>query len=146
MNALLVFMLSLFASVQLMAGEGWMTDIDEAVKKAKELDKAVMVEFTGSDWCPPCKMMEKEVFSKPEFVEQASKKYVLVKIDIPNSNPELKAQNSKVMKKYKVKGVPTVILFDQEGEEFNRFTASQFKTVETFLENLEHQLKRKDMF
>lgn len=146
MNLLLVLVLGLFSSLGLMAGEGWMTNIDEAVKKAKDENKSVMVEFTGSDWCPPCKMMEKEVFSKEEFVTEASKQYILVKIDIPNSDPELKAKNTKVMQQYKVQGVPTVLLLDAEGGEFSRFPASQFKTVETFLENLEHQLKRKDMF
>lgn len=145
-NLLLVLLVGMLTNLSLVAGEGWMTNIEEAVKKAKETDKSVMVEFTGSDWCPPCMMMDKEVFSKQEFLTEAAKKFVLVKIDIPNSDPELKEKNSKVMEKYKVQGVPTVLLLDAEGEEFNRFTASQFRTVETFLDNLEHQLKRKDMF
>lgn len=127
------------------AGSGWMTDIDAALAKAKTEKKAVMVEFTGSDWCPPCIMMHKKVFSKKAFTDAASKKFILVKIDIPNKDPELKKKNSLVLKKYKVRGVPTVVLFGDDGKEFNRFSASQFPSVETFLAQLDGALEKKDM-
>ena len=35
-----------------------------ALAKAKAEKKNVLVEFTGSDWCPPCIAMRKNVFSK----------------------------------------------------------------------------------
>ena len=136
-----------FAGITMVASaeDGWMTDIDAALVKAKEAKKSVMVEFTGSDWCPPCIMMGKEVFSKKEFVDKASKKFILVKIDIPNKDPELKAKNSKVLEKYKVQGVPTVILFNPEGKEFERFTASKYRTVESFTAQLDEALAKQDM-
>ena len=127
------------------AGQGWMTDIDAALAKGKTEKKAVMVEFTGSDWCPPCIMMHKKVFSKKAFTEAASKKYILVVIDIPNKDPDLKKKNSLVLEKYKVSGVPTVILFDDDGKEFSRFSASQFPSVDTFLTQIDSALEKKDM-
>lgn len=127
------------------AGKGWETNIETAVAKAKKENKSVMVEFTGSDWCPPCIMMNKKVFSQAEFVTKASEKYVLVVIDIPKKDPELKKQNQKVMAKYSVRGVPTVILMDGEGKEFNRFTASQYPAVDKFLAHLDSALEKKDM-
>ncbi len=128
-----------------LAGKGWETNIEKAVAKAKKENKAVMVEFTGSDWCPPCIMMQKKVFSKPEFVKKASEKYVLVVIDIPNKDPQLKKKNEKVMTKYNVSGVPTVILMDDKGKEFTRFTASKYPTVDQFLAHLDSALEKKDM-
>ncbi|BDS06956.1 hypothetical protein NT6N_19960 [Oceaniferula spumae] len=128
-----------------LADKGWMTDVDSAVAKAKKENKSVMVEFTGSDWCPPCIMMHKKVFSKSEFVKQASKNFILVKIDIPNKDPELKKKNSAVLQKYGVRGVPTVILFDKEGKEFTRFSASQFPDVDKFIAHLNESLEKKDM-
>jgi len=122
----------------------WLADIEEGVAKAKEENKAVLVQFTGSDWCPPCIMMHKEVFSKEEFLEQAAEKYVLVMIDIPNADPELKAKNQPVLEEWKVRGVPTIVLLDGEGKEFDRFTASQYRTVETFLEHINGALGKKD--
>ena len=127
------------------AAEGWLTDVDAGVAKAKETKKAVMVEFTGSDWCPPCKMMAKEVFGKDEFVKKASEKYVLVKIDIPKADPELSKKNRPVMQKYNVRSVPTVVLLDGEGKEFDRFGASKYRTVESFIEQLDKSLEKKAM-
>lgn len=128
-----------------MAESGWMTDVDAALAKAKTSKKPVLVEFTGSDWCPPCMMMHKKVFSQKEFMTKASAKFILVKIDIPRADKELYAKNQKVLKKYQVKGVPTVILFDANGKEFDRFTASRYSTVSKFLAHLDEALQKKDM-
>jgi len=138
--------LSVFCVV--LGDDTWMTDLEAAKKRAKDEGKPLMVEFTGSDWCPPCIMMEKEVFSKETFLKEAQKTYILVKLDTPKAEDkaEMKKANRELMKKYEVKGVPSVLLFDQEGKEFHRFVATQFRTVESFLENLDRQLLRKDMF
>ena len=37
----------------------WQDDYDKAVKKAKKQDKPILLFFTGSDWCGPCKMLVK---------------------------------------------------------------------------------------
>lgn len=123
----------------------WMDDLDAALARAATEKKPVMAEFTGSDWCPPCMMMAEKVFSKPEFAEAASKDFILVKVDIPNGNPEVKAKNQPYMKKHKVRGVPTIILFNHDGTEFSRFTASAYPSVEAFLEQLKKELEKKDM-
>jgi len=52
---------SLILATAATAGASWMTDIDSALAKAKKEKKNVLVEFTGSDWCPPCIMMDKKV-------------------------------------------------------------------------------------
>ncbi|NWK56404.1 DUF953 domain-containing protein [Verrucomicrobiaceae bacterium N1E253] len=139
-----VAMIAISASA-VAGGKDWMTNVDDALAKAKTDKKPVMVEFTGSDWCPPCIMMDKKVFSKKSFVSKASEKFILVKIDIPRADKELSKKNQKVLKKYKVQGVPTVVLFDEEGKEFNRFTASQYPDVSKFLAHLDQALEKKDM-
>ena len=131
-----------FASAGL---DGWMEHLDKALEKAKKENKPVLVEFTGSDWCPPCKMMRKNVFSKKEFVEAASKKWILVELDLPKGNKEVADRNRPLAEKFKITGVPTVILLDKNGKEFNRFIASQFPSVQAFLKNLDKQLERKDL-
>ena len=127
------------------AGEGWMTDLDEAFDKAKKEKKPLLVEFTGSDWCPPCMMMQKEVFGKKEFVEKASKDFILVELDFPKGDPELKKKNQPYATEYEVTGFPTVILFDHEQKEFGRFIASKHPTVEKFLAHLKKALAWKDL-
>jgi len=124
---------------------GWSTNIDAALETAKKENKNVMVEFTGSDWCPPCIAMQKNVFSKKEFVEAATKNYVLVKIDLPKGDKELAEKNQPLVKKYKIEGFPTVVLLDGKGKEFSRFFASQFPTVEKFLDKLNKARENKEL-
>jgi thiol:disulfide interchange protein len=126
--------------------EGWSTDLDKAFEKAKAENKSVLVEFTGSDWCPPCIAMRKNVFSKKEFVEAASKNFILVELDFPQGDPEVKEKNQPFAEKYKIEGFPTVILFNSEGKEFTRFFASDFPKTEDFLKHLDEALERKDLY
>lgn len=125
--------------------EGWTTDLDKAFEKAKAEKKSVLVEFTGSDWCPPCIAMRKNVFSKKEFVDAASKKYILVELDFPNGDKAVKEKNEPYAKQYKIEGFPTVILFTPEGKEFTRFFASEFPKTEDFLKHLDKALEKKDL-
>ncbi len=132
---------SAFAAVP----EGWSTDLNKAFAKAKAENKSVLVEFTGSDWCPPCIAMRKEVFSKKEFVAAASKKFILVELDFPKGDKELAEKNQPLAEQYKIEGFPTVILFNPEGKEFTRFFASKFPKIEDFLKHLDEVLARKDL-
>ncbi|MES2981337.1 MAG: thioredoxin family protein [Verrucomicrobiota bacterium] len=127
------------------APKGWETDVEAAIALAKKEKKSVMLEFTGSDWCPPCIMMGKEVFSKDEFVKAASEKYILVHLDFPKKDKELAEKNQPHLEKYKVDGFPTVVLLDAEGVEFNRFPASKYPEVKLFLEQLTTALENKDL-
>ena len=125
--------------------EGWSEDLTKALAQAKKANKAVLVEFTGSDWCPPCMAMRKNVFSKKEFVTAAQKKFVLVEIDIPKGDTKTKEKNLPLLQKHKVDAFPTVLLMDADGKEFTRFTASAFPTPEAFLKHLDEQLEKKNL-
>ncbi|MCX6846272.1 MAG: thioredoxin family protein [Verrucomicrobia bacterium] len=125
--------------------EGWSTDLDKALADAKASKKSLLVEFTGSDWCPPCIAMRKNVFSKKEFVQTASKNFILVELDFPKADKELADKNKPLAEKYKIEGFPTVILLNSEGKEFDRFFASEFPKTEDFLKHLDESLEKKDM-
>ncbi len=122
--------------------KGWSEDLAKALEQAKKENKPVLVEFTGSDWCPPCKMMRKEVFSKTEFVDAASKKFILVEIDMPRGDKEVAEKNQPLVEKYKVDGYPTVLLLDSAGKEFGRFYASEHPKTADFLKRLDKELEK----
>lgn len=127
------------------APDGWHTDVEAAIALAKNEGKSVMLEFTGSDWCPPCIMMKKKVFSKEEFFKAASKDFVLVHLDFPKGDKDLAEKNQPFAEKYEIEGFPTVVLLDGEGKEFGRFFASQYPDVDPFLAHLKEALEKKDL-
>jgi thioredoxin-related protein len=107
------------ATPSVSAKAGWLTSYDEAQKEAQSKKKLLLMDFTGSDWCGWCIMLEKEVFSKPEFKEYASKNLVLLELDFPRRKkmpPETVAQNERLAQKYGITGFPTVVVFDSEGK------------------------------
>ncbi len=97
----------------------WVTDFEAAKTKAKEEKKLLFVDFTGSDWCIWCKRLHGEVFDKDEFKADVPSKYIMVQLDFPHEKQlpdELKAQNAKLAKQYKIRGYPTILLLDPAGE------------------------------
>lgn len=93
----------------------WMTDFEQATGQAKRESKPLFLYFTGSDWCPWCIQMDKEILSTPEFQEALAEKLIFVKIDFPKNeilHEKQIGQNERLAKEYNVKGFPTVILLD----------------------------------
>lgn len=98
----------------------WVTNVEDAVAKAKTENKMVFINFTGSDWCKWCIKLDGEVFSQKEFVEYAKNNLVLVKLDFPKTieqSSTTKEYNNTKMKKYGVRGFPTIILLNGAGEQ-----------------------------
>lgn len=108
--------LSLFGALS--AGE-WSTDLPKAVAKAKAEGKLVLVDFTGSDWCGWCIKLKSEVFDTPAFKDYATKNLVLVEVDFPRKKDlpaALKATNQALAEKYGIRGFPTLIILDGNGQ------------------------------
>jgi len=77
----------------------WLTDLRKAQGIAEAEGKAVMINFTGSDWCGWCIKLKKEVFSQSEFLTYARQNLVLVELDFPKRKalpPALKAANTEL--------------------------------------------------
>jgi len=101
----------------------WLTSLPDAKAQAKAENKLVFMEFTGSDWCPPCKMLHSEVLESKAFADYASKQFVLVELDFPRKkeqSQELKQTNRKLAEEFKVQGYPTVVILDPDGKELYR--------------------------
>jgi protein disulfide-isomerase len=103
------------------------------------------MDFAGSDWCPPCKALYKNVLSSPEFTEYAQKNLVLVDVDFPKTKPLSAAQkqaNQALANQFGVDGFPTIIVLSSEGKELNKKTGYGGQTPKAFIADLE-KLKSK---
>lgn len=112
--------LSILALSTSHAAEGWNTDYQAALAQAKKENKKVMLNFTGSTWCPPCMKLAKDTFSKPEFKEFAEANLALVDLDFPVNQMQASAQNKELAQQYEIRGFPTLILLDSHGKEITR--------------------------
>ena len=122
------------------AEAAWQTNYEKALAQAKAENKAVLLDFTGSDWCGYCIKMVKDTLSKKEFTEYAAKNLVLVEVDFPNGKPqteEVKKQNAELEKKFGVQGYPTFLLLDKRGKELGRQRGYLEGGPATFIAKLE---------
>ncbi|MBB63867.1 MAG: hypothetical protein CMO81_02265 [Waddliaceae bacterium] len=97
----------------------WITNWTEAKKEAETTNKAILVSFSGSDWCGWCMKLEHEVFASEEFIEQTKDQLVFVSVDFPRHTAlpaEQQKHNYDLLKKYGVRGFPTVLLLNNDGE------------------------------
>lgn len=101
----------------------WLTDLPAAQAQAKADKKIVLMDFTGSDWCPWCIKFRKEVLDSQAFTDYAAKNVVLVELDYPRGkkqSSELKKANADLKDKYNIDGFPTLVVLDQNGKEIGR--------------------------
>ncbi|MFR9650791.1 MAG: thioredoxin family protein [Rikenellaceae bacterium] len=101
---------SLSAQVKFQSGT-----MREIYTLAKESNKFVFVDLYA-DWCPPCKAMERDVFSREDIGQFMGKHFVCAKYNIDNQlGKDLASQ-------YVVRSIPTFLIFDQGGKLMGRLT------------------------
>ena len=137
--ALAVMISTLFVSTAL-AEEGWLVDFEKAKAQAAKEGKPILMEFTGSDWCPPCKALHKNVLVKDIFKEEMPKHYILLKLDNPRDKSKQtdaeKAQYKELAREYKVTGVPSVFLADADGNPFFKSSGYGGQSADEWVEQM----------
>lgn len=106
----------------------WMSDFDAAKAKAAQENKAILADFTGSDWCGWCIRLRQAVLDTPEFEAYAKDKFVLAEIDIPQApklSPEQLEKNRRLCEQYGIKGFPTILVMDAEGNVMGGFSGGK---------------------
>jgi thioredoxin:protein disulfide reductase len=93
----------------------WLTEIDGRAKAAAE-SRPVLIDF-GATWCAACKELEHNTFPNPDVQAEASR-FVAIHVDATDDE---NAETKRLQEKYKVVGLPTVLLLDKNGNEVVRF-------------------------
>jgi len=126
--------------VMLAADANWLIDFDAAKKLAAQQRKDLLIDFTGSDWCPPCIALHKRVLSKPDFIKQLGQHYVFVSLDYPRDkskqSPQTIQQNERLKTLYKIRGFPTVILANANGKSYDTQVGYSGDRVDNYIQRI----------
>jgi protein disulfide-isomerase len=136
-----------FSSASMAAESGWLTNYEAAKKQAKEENKPILINFTGTDWCGWCIKIEKEIFSKDEFKAYAKENLILMEVDFPEKkkqSDEVKAQNKVLDKEFKIEGYPTIFLIDAEGKKLSEDIGYREGGAQAYVDHLKELLKKKE--
>jgi thioredoxin-related protein len=82
--------------------------LSSTFEEAEESGKYVFIDFY-TDYCPPCKVMDKEVFSNPDLAAYLNDHFINVKINAG------KQKGANLASLYNVKAFPTLIFTDFKG-------------------------------
>ena len=93
-------------------GVTWQTYSETLMEQAREQGKPVIIDFYAT-WCAPCRELESVTFHDGEVVRRAQEK-VMIKVDVTRSGDPL---HQYLLRRYEVRGVPTVVFIDAQGEE-----------------------------
>jgi len=96
-------------------------DLSREIAKAKSENKLLLMEFSSSDSCPPCVLMQQKVFSTPQFLAYAKTNLNFVRLDFPlksDLRPDTTATNALLARQFDVNGFPTFIALDSSGKVF----------------------------
>ena len=116
----------------------WTQDYDAALKVAAEKNLPLMLNFTGSDWCGWCKIMDKQVFAEDEWGAYAKKNLMLVTLDFPRDKSIVPAKwvgrNNELKGKFGIRGYPSYVVLDKDGEtKLGQLGASRGATPKDFI-------------
>lgn len=105
------------------AVDGWEHAWHAALARAANEGRPILADFTGSDWCPPCMQLRRDVFAAPAFRAWAERRVVLLELDYPMRQAQaadVAAQNEALQRHFAIAGYPSILVLTAEGVELGR--------------------------
>lgn len=126
------FILLMFPAVLLAQEIKWLT-FEEAIEAQKKVPKKIIMDVY-TNWCGPCKLMDKKTFGHPDVADYISKNYYAVKFNAegneslvykglsytnPNYRPELANERNyqhQFAEYMQIMAYPSVVFLDEKGD------------------------------
>ena len=94
----------------------WIADPYQARQLAIQQQRLLLLHFY-TDWCPPCRKLERDVFPRPEVIKIINANFVAAKINADRFKD--------VAQQLKVEAFPTDVILDPQGQEVFRGVTPQ---------------------
>lgn len=118
-------------SAEARAALDWKHGEAEALAAGKRLGRPVMLDFYA-DWCAACREFDERVWPDPRVRERLAG-FVNGRLDFTRMTPE----NERLLARYGVVGLPTILFFDSSGALVRDKTLTGFVGPEEFLKHAE---------
>lgn len=113
-----------------------LADFEQKLAAANAEGKSVMVDLYA-DWCVACKEFEKYTFVDPDVIAALSNT-VWMQIDLTDNTPtSLAFQDA-----FDVLGLPTILLFDEQGNELTKARVTGFMKAQPFAKHVTNALTK----
>lgn len=107
-------------------------DLRQQIAVANSQGKTVMVDLYA-DWCVACKEFEKYTFPDPRVIN-ALNDTVWMQIDLTDTS----ATNTAFQEAFSILGLPTILFFDESGNELTQSRVTGFMKAPAFAEHVEN--------
>ncbi len=110
----------------------WTHTESEAIAAASQTNKPILIDF-WAEWCEACKKMDKTTFMDPEVRSKLDSEWTLLKLDLTEETE----QNDAIQEKYKLAGLPSLVLLKPDGTLEGAVTLGGFTSAKKLLLNLD---------
>lgn len=117
------------------------TSFETAKERADKERKDILIILTGSEWCKPCKKMDKEVITHPLFQKYVKENLIVYLVDLPTHlviNSDVYKNYENLKSRYGTSALPSLILTDKSGNKIRLLEGKIFR-----LDNVMGQLQAK---
>lgn len=118
-------------------GIHWHSEYSQAIAKSQAQGKPLIILFTGTQWCPACMQLERDVLANPQFTRALANRFVFLKAEFPDRSFRSMQRSPyySLMTRYDVQAFPTLVVINEKGDRLHT-VSYQGSGVEGYIQEL----------